>query len=396
MDRTALAFDPRDAAFRADPYAVYDLLRAAAPAFFWEPWGIWFLTRYEDCNALLRDPRLVHGEMNGSPPAEQRALFDLQRNWLLFKNPPDHTRLRRLVHAAFTPRMVERMRGQIAATTDRLLDRIAEAGRADLIADLAFPLPVTVIAGLLGVPATDQAQFHVWSRALAHSLDLTEDPAVYSRASSAAAELTAYLREIAAERRRAPQDDLLSALLAVEDQGGTLSEAELYATVTLLLVAGHETTVNLIGNGVLALLRHPDQLRELRAEPGLIKTAVEELLRFDSPVQATTRIAREDLVVCGQTVRAGQEVSLMLGAANHDPARFSDPHRLDLRRDPNPHLAFGSGIHYCLGAPLARLEGQIAIGRLVERMPRLALATDQPVYAGNFVLRGLTELPITV
>lgn len=397
MERLTAAFDPRDPAFRADPYPVYDLLRTAAPVLFWEPWGIWFLSRYDDCSAFLRDPRLVHGDMDAwTPPAEQQALFAMQRHWLLFKNPPDHTRLRRLVHTAFTPRMVERMRDQIVTTTDALLDGLEAAGGGDIVADLAFPLPVSVIAAMLGIPAADRAQFHAWSNALAHSLDLTEDPAVYARASEAASALTAYLQGIAAERRRRPGDDLLSALLAAEDEGGHLSADELYATIALLLVAGHETTVNLIGNGVLALLRHPEQLGQLRAAPELIRSAVEELLRFDSPVQATTRRAREDLIVGGQRIQAGQEVSFMLGAANHDPARFPDPHTLDLRRDPNQHLAFGGGIHYCLGAPLARMEGQIAIGRLVERMPGLALATDALLYRDNYVLRGLERLPVVL
>ncbi|MDQ5854280.1 MAG: cytochrome P450, partial [Chloroflexota bacterium] len=218
---------------------------------------------------------------------------------------------------------------------------------------------------------------------------------VYNRASRAAVALTAYLRTFIEQRRRQPQGDLLSALIMAEEGGGRLSEDELYATVALLLVAGHETTVNLIGNGVLALLRHPDQLRRLRDEPGLIRTAVEELLRYDSPVQATSRVARTDLEIGGHTIRAGQQVSFLLGAANHDPARFAAPERLDIGRDPNPHLAFGSGIHYCLGAPLARLEGQIAINTLVQRFPELALASERPGHRDNYVLRGLRRLQVT-
>ena len=207
--------------------------------------------------------------------------------------------------------------------------------------------------------------------------------------------LTDYLRTLAAYRRRQPQEDLLSALIAAEEGGGRLSEDELYATVALLLVAGHETTVNLIGNGMLALLRHPEQLQRLRQDPGLIRTAVEELLRYDSPVQATGRIASADLEIRGRTIRAGQQVTFLLGAANHDPAWFAHPERLDIGREPNPHLAFGSGIHYCLGAPLARLEGQIAIGRLVRRMPKLALVSEPPTYRDNFILRGLQSLAVT-
>ena len=388
-------FDPRSPAFRADPYPYYDMLRAAAPLFYWDAWDVWFFSRYDDCNALLRDARFGRGDAGYEVPAEQRALVDMQERWMLLKNPPDHTRLRGLVHKAFTPRIVEQMRSRIQAITDDLLDRAAGSGRADLIAALAYPLPVTVIAELLGIPAGDHDQFHAWSDDLARSLDLTEDPEVYNRASRSAETLTAYLREIIARRRRQPQDDLLSALIAAEEGGGHLTEDELFATCALLLVAGHETTVNLIGNGLLALLRHPDQLKRLRAEPTLIRPAIEELLRNDSPVQLTGRMALTDVELRGQKIRAGQQVVFLLGAANHDPARFADPHALDIAREPNPHLAFGSGIHYCLGAPLARLEGQIAIGTALRRFPNLALAGDAPAYRDNLTLRGLRSLPVT-
>jgi cytochrome P450 len=224
---------------------------------------------------------------------------------------------------------------------------------------------------------------------------LTDDPEVYNRASAAAVALTDYLREIIAHRRRQPQDDLLSALITAEEGEGRLSEEELYATCALLLIAGHETTINLIGNGLLALLCHPDQLNRLRQEPELIRTAVEELLRYDSPVQMTSRIAFEDMEIRGQKIRAGQEVAFMLGAANHDSERFANPHQLDLSREPNPHLSFGNGIHYCLGAPLARLEGQIALNTLLRRLPGLALVTKTPEYRDNYILRGLRSLPVT-
>jgi pimeloyl-[acyl-carrier protein] synthase len=395
MDITAQAFDPRSPAFRANPYPYYDMLRSAAPVLYWDVWGIWFLSRYDDCSALLRDSRLGHGEMGFEPPEEQRALFEMQGHWMLIKNPPDHTRLRGLVHKAFTPRIVEQMRGRIQAITDGLLDRVQAAGHADVIADLAYPLPVTVIAEMLSIPPEDHEQFHDWSDALAHSLDLTDDPQVYNRASHAAVELTKYLREIVARRRRQPGDDLLSALIEAEEGGGRLTEDELYATVALLLLAGHETTINLIGNGVLALLRNPDQLRRIRENPALIRPAIEELLRYDGPVQMTSRVALENLEIRGQTIRAGQQVAFLLGAANHDPERFAAPQKLDVGREPNQHLAFANGIHYCLGAPLARLEGQIAISALLGRMPELALATEAPEYRDNFVLRGLRSLPVT-
>lgn len=395
MTLAATAFDPRSPEFRTNPYPYYDMLRATGPVFYWGEWGIWFLSRHDDCSALLRDPRLGRGEMNGEPPEAQQALFEMQKRWMLLKNPPDHRRLRELVHKAFTPRRVEAMRDRIQAITDGLLDWVEGAGQADIIADFAYPLPVTVIAEMLSIPVGDQELFRDWSDALAHSLDLTDDPAVYNRASVAAEALTDYLREILAHRRRQPQDDLLSALITAEEGEGRLSEEELYATCALLLIAGHETTINLIGNGLLALLRHPDQLHRLRQEPALVRPAVEELLRYDSPVQMTSRIAFEDIEIRGQKIRAGQEVAFLLGAANYDPERFTTPHQLDISREPNPHLSFGSGIHYCLGAPLARLEGQIALNTLLRRLPDLALATETPEHRDNYILRGLRSLPVT-
>ena len=389
-----LDFDPRSPVFRSNPYPFYDMLRSFAPMFYWEAWGMWFLTRYDDCAALLRDARLGHYEGQYSFPESQRALVEMQKEWLLLKNPPDHTRLRGLVHKAFTPRMVEQMRQQVQTITDSLLDKIVAEGDGDLIAGLAYPLPVTVIAALLGIPAEDHDQFHVWSDALARSLDLTEVTEVYEKASAAAAELTDYLRRIVAQRRGHLRDDLLSALIAAEEAGDRLSEEELYATCALLLVAGHETTINLIGNGTLALLQNPEAWQQLQANPTLIKTAVEELLRYDSPVQMTSRMALEDMEIRGQTVRRGQQVAFLLGAANHDPERFAQPGTLDLSRDPNPHLAFGNGIHYCLGAPLARLEGQIAISTLLRRLPHLRLAAEASTYRDNYVLRGLESLKV--
>src|SRR5688572_8679519 len=370
---STIVFDPRSPHFRANPYPYYDQLHANAPILYWDTWGMWFLSRYDDCNTLLRDSRLGRGMMVIEPPEEQRALFEMQRHWMLLRNPPDHTRLRGLVHKAFTPRIVAQMRDQIQAITDSLLDRVQAAGRADIIADLAYPLPVNVIAEMLGIPARDHEQFRVWSDDLARSLDLTDDPEVYNRASRSAVALTNYLHEIVASRRRQPQNDLLSALIAAEEDGGRLSEDELYATCALLLIAGYETTINLIGNGLFALLRHPDQLHRLRQNPELIRPAIEELLRYDSPVQMTSRVALTDIELHGRTIHAGQEVAFLLGAANYDVQRFADPYRLDLSREPNPHLSFGSGIHYCLGAPLARLEGQIALSTLLRRLPNLAL-----------------------
>lgn len=389
----SIAFDPRDPDFRRNPYPYYDLLRTHAPIFFWEPWQLTFFSSYEDCSALLRDNRFGRGGRQ-EPPPEQAALDQMMSNWMLMLNPPDHTRLRGLVHKAFSPRMVEQLRGATRAITDELLDRVQPQGEMDLIADLAYPLPVTVIATMLGIPTADRDRFHAWSDALARSLDLTEEAAVYNRASVAAAEFTEYLRGLVASRRAQPSKDLVSALVAVEEAGEQLTEAELFGTCALLLVAGHETTINLIGNGALALLRNPEQLRLLQQQPNLARTAIEELLRFDGPVQMTGRTVLEDLTYKGRRFARGQEVALLLGAANYDPAVFNDPHRLDITREKNPHLTFGGGIHYCIGAPLARLEGQIAFETLLRRLPNLRLADDNPRYRDNFVLRGLEALPL--
>jgi len=269
----------------------------------------------------------------------------------------------------------------------------------DVIADLAYPLPVTVICEMLGVPAGDRDTFRQWSLDIARSLDailLPTDPEVVTRGNAARRALENYFRGLIAERRTRPQADLLTALIAAEEQGDTLSEGELLATCVLLLIAGHETTVNLIGNGLLALLRHPDQLRRLRDDPALIQTAVEELLRYDSPVQRSGRIPNTDVEIGGKTIPKGSLVSALIGAANRDPAQFPDPDRLDVGRSDNRHIAFGWGIHFCLGAPLARVEGQIAINTLLRRKSALALATESPQWRESSALRGLKALPVSL
>jgi cytochrome P450 len=388
-----ISFDPRMPEFRANPYPLYDMLRSAAPIFFWETWGLWFLTRYDDCNALLRDNRLGHGLFGEAPP-QQKPLWEMQSRWMLVLNPPDHTRLRSLAHKAFTPRTVARLRETIQHITDDLLDRVQDKGEMELIADLAYPLPVTVICELLGVPAADHDQFHGWSNAIARSLDLTDEEAVYNRASEAAVELTDYLDGLLTERRARPQQDLISALVAAEEAGDRLSKEELFATCSLLLIAGHETTINLIGNGTYALLQYPEQWEKLKADLELAETAVEELLRFDSPVQLTSRMVLQDMEYKGVAFARGANIAFLLGAANRDPEQFSDPATLDITRLNNRHLAFGGGIHYCLGAPLARLEGEIAFTTLARRMPNLQLATDMVAYRDNYTLRGLEALQV--
>jgi pimeloyl-[acyl-carrier protein] synthase len=398
-------FNPLAPEFQANPFSTYDMLRSSAPIFFLQDWNTWFLSRYDDCVAVLREARLGHEILNvmtreqlghQEPPPTHAAIDEMQSRWILLKDPPDHTRLRTLVHKAFTPRVIERLRESIQTLTDSLLDEAQEAGEMDIIEDLAFPVPVSVIADLLGVPTSDHKAFRRWSRAIAHTLELNTSEAMYVHASQATIEFSAYLHDLVAERRRAPREDMISALVAVEAEGDRLSEDEMIAMCILLLFAGHETTTNLIGNGMLALLRHPDQWRLLQQDPALPKTAVEELLRYDSPVQFTSRWVMEDIDYKGHLFRKGQQVATLLGAANRDPEQFANPNNLNITREDNHHLAFGNGIHFCLGAPLARLEGQIVIGTLARRFPNMQLVTDSPPYRDTFVLRGLQHLPVRV
>jgi cytochrome P450 len=381
--------------FREDPYPLYRYLHSAAPVQWNDVLGAWTLARYADVMVSLTDARFsADRTYQGEPEALEG--YQLAKS-MLVSDPPDHTRMRALVSKAFTPRMIEQLRPRIVSIVDELLDRIAAKPdrRFDLIGELAYPLPVLVIAELLGVPAEDREIFEEWSALLAASLDPLVSSDLMARVTQARDALHTYLRGIIAERRREPRADLISALVAVEERGDVLSEPELVVMCTLLLIAGHETTVNLIGNGMLALLRHPDQLAQLRDSPQLIGTAIEELLRFDSPVQMTGRIVSAPIELSGQALAAGDWVLLLLGAANRDPAQFPAPDQLDLARSPNPHVAFGRGIHFCLGAPLARIEGQIAIGALIRRFPELSLAGD-PIRRDQITLRGLKSLPVAV
>ncbi|HSL52708.1 MAG TPA: cytochrome P450 [Candidatus Deferrimicrobiaceae bacterium] len=391
-------FNPMDPEFVADPYPMYHRLRAEDPVHH-SPLGFWVLTRYPDVMAMLRDPRLIKEPIAAFvaarfgmavPPGLGLSMLD--------RDPPDHTRLRGLVSKAFTPRALEKLRPGIQQIVDGLLDEAAGRGSMDLIEEFAYPLPVRVICEMLGVPVQDHERFKAWGLDIARGLDaimLPPDSPVGQRSVSGRRALAEYFRELIAERRAAPREDMLAALIAAEEAGDKLNEEELLATCILLLVAGHETTVNLIGNGTLALLRHPDQLRKLRESPGLIGTAVEELLRFDGPVQRTARIPSEDITIGGQTIGKGEMVMPFLGAADRDPTQFPDPDRLDISRTDNRHIAFGMGIHFCLGAPLARMEGQIAINTLLARLPKLALATDRPQFRQSLTLRGLQALPVT-
>jgi cytochrome P450 PksS len=387
--------------FKADPYPFYARLRAESPVFRVElPTGqpAWLIARYDDVAAVLKDERFVKDKGNALSPEQAGrqpwvpALFKpLERN-MLDVDAPDHTRLRQLVHKAFTPRLVERLRERVEGLTEELIAAAQRRGRMDLIADYALPIPATIIAEMLGVPASDRHRFHRWSRVIVAS-----NPSGWGmvRAIPSAIGFLRYIRKLVQARRSTPRDDLASALVQAEEEGTRLNEDELVSIIFLLLIAGHETTVNLIGNGMLALLRHPDQMKRLRDEPGMIKVAVEELLRFDGPLAtATERYAREDVAVAETVIRRGELVYAVLASANRDERQFSDPDRLDLSREPNRHLAFGLGAHYCLGAPLARLEGQIAIGALVSRLPSIRMTHRQLRWRRGLVLRGLDALPV--
>jgi pimeloyl-[acyl-carrier protein] synthase len=393
-------FDPRLPEFHANPYPFYHALREKDPV-HQSPMGFWVLTRYDDVVTSLRDPR--YGRDGFAPLIEatygpETAKGNLPRS-MLMRDPPDHTRLRALVNKAFTPRVIEGMRAHIQAIVDRLLDKVQGARSMDVIDDLAYPLPVTVICEMLGVPLDDQDAIKGWSSDIARSLDaigLMADPDIVARGVAARRNLTEYFRRLLPERRQHPKADLLSLLIAVEEQGDKLNEGELLAMCLLLFIAGHETTVNLIGNGTLALLEHPDQMARFNDDPALIPSAIEELLRYDSPVQWTARITTASVELGGREIPSGSMIIAAIGAANRDPSHFSDPDRLDIARADNRHVSFGFGIHFCLGAPLARVEGQIALGTLLRRMPDLALQTGATLdWRESSALRGLKGLPVT-
>jgi pimeloyl-[acyl-carrier protein] synthase len=392
-----ISFNPMDAEFLANPYPTYHRLRTEDPVHH-SPLDFWVLTRYDDVVAVLRDPRFIKEPLAAFVAARFGVAVPAGMGLsMLDRDPPDHTRLRSLVSKAFTPRVVEGLRPRIQRMVDDLITRAERAGSMDLIEEFAYPIPVNVICEMLGVPIEDHERFKGWSLDIARGLDsvlLPPESDIPRRSGAARHALSDYFLGLIAERRAAPRGDLLSALIAAEEAGDKLSEAELVATCNLLLIAGHETTVNLIGNGTLALLRHPEELRRLRDNPGLIASAVEELLRYDGPVQRTARIASTDVTIGDRSIPKGAMVMPFIGAADRDPAGFPEPDRLDLARADNRHIAFGLGIHFCLGAPLARVEGQIAIGTLVRRLPKLALEVAQPEYRQSLTLRGLKALPV--
>ncbi len=395
---TTALFSP---AMLVDPYPTYDELRRTDPVHWHEPFGAWVLTRYDDVVAATHDPRLRSDRAGGmgerAVRAELQPLFEVIGAQMNITNPERHHRLRALVAKVFTPRAVDALRPAVEAMVGELLDRLPEQGRFDVIADLAFPLPARVIARLLGLETDELEQLKRWSddfSAIFGTDPSAVTPEQYQRALQSTHELTTFFRAEFDKRRASPGDDLLSLLVQADIDGDRLSETELIANANLLLAAGHETTTHLIGNGLLALLRHPDQLQLLLDDPSLIPNAIEEFLRYDGTVQFMYREAGEDLTIGGRLVRKGQLVYLMFAAANRDPARFPDPDRLDVRRRPDVHLAFGHGPHVCLGAALARMEAHVAFTALLGRCSGLRLTGESLEYQDNLELRGLKALPV--
>jgi cytochrome P450 len=388
-----------DPQYYADPYPALRQLREDDPVHR-SAMGPWLLTAYSDCQEVLRDPGFLRDKTHSrqdSPFEEPRDFFErMRRTWMVYRDPPYHTRLRQLFIASFTPRMVQGLGRHIEDLVTALLDRGAEAGSMEVVSDLAFPLPVAVIAELLGVPASDRQLFRAWSRDLALGFELGAPDHEAERANRAAMAFHEYVADLIAERRRVPREDLLSALLAAERAGEPIGAEAMVSNCVLLLFAGHETASNFLSNGLLALLDHPDQMERLRYNAGLMKTAIEELLRFEPPLQIAVRFPSESVRIRGREIPRGEAVAPLLGAANRDPAAFEDPECLDLFRPrTNPVLTFGAGIHYCLGAPLARFEGQIVFSQLLARFPALRLADGfRREYRETMTFRALRTLPV--
>lgn len=394
-------------AFINNPYPIYDRLQKEGRIHFQasyqkdEP-DRWFLSHYDDIVSLLKDKRLGREGMGASPdkstsiPGAYKALIEMNQGVMLYRDPPDHTRLRSLVNKAFTPAMVRRLRPNIEQICDELLNTIEEKQNVDFIADLAMPLPVMVISDMLGVPTEDRHLIKDWSHALARTLEPGATLADDTEGMKSGMAFIQYLRRIFEQRKQNPQEDLISALLQVEEEGEKLSRSELYATCMLLLAAGHETTTNLIGNGLFTLWQHPDALTQLRHNLEEIPSAVEEVLRFEPPIQRTGRVAHENMELHGEQIKKGQIVVTLLAAANRDPTQFANPDTFDIFRKPNRHIGFGMGIHYCLGAPLARLEGEIVLRKLFTRFPHLEIDVSNPEWNEMVVFRGLKSLHGTV
>lgn len=401
---TLSSFDPTSLSFIANPYPVYSDLRALGPIHYHAPSNLWLVPRHADVTALLRDRRFgrtylhiaTHTEM-GRPdePAEHAPFWHVIRNGMLDREPPDHTRLRNLVSKAFTPRTIERLRPRIHEIVDKLVNDAEDRREFDFLTTLAEPLPVTVIAELLGIPENDHHQLRPWSSDICGMYELHPSDATAQKAVAACIEFGDYLRSLSRDRRANPRDDLISALAQVTLAGDRLTEDALIGTCVLLLNAGHEASVNAAGNGLCALFRYPEQLERLRTDLSLIPRAIDELLRFDTPLQLFERWVLEDVNICGICIPKGAELGLLFGSANRDSAVFDHPDSLDISRDPNPHVSFGAGIHFCLGAVLAKLEAQILFETMLRRLPRMQLVAE-PVWKPSYIIRGLEALFVRV
>src|SRR5271156_1150348 len=367
-------------------------------------WGAWAIFSHAECSSIAKDPRLSAKRAQQMlallPPGSQSEFRELARMlnlWLIFMDAPEHTRLRKLLNKGFSPAAIEGLRPQVEAIVDEMLKPLQHGAEVDLMREFANPMPVRIILEMLGIPQELRDTFVNWSRAIAvfrGSPDRTVEQA--REAQDALVDLTEFFRQTVAERRRNKGNDLISLLIDIEEEGEVLTEEELYAQCIALLFAGHETTRNLIGNGMYTLLKHPQETAELREKPEMIRAAVEEILRYESPVQFTARVLKEDIEVCGQRIPKRWSILCMLGAANRDPKQFKEPDQLNLKRLNNQHLAFGAGSHFCIGNQLARLEGQIALLNLVQRFPEMKLSGDKPEWAATFGLRGLMTLPVTM
>ncbi|MFE9607939.1 cytochrome P450 [Streptomyces sp. NPDC006012] len=397
-------FDPWDPAFLADPYPAYAELRARGRVLHYGPTDQWLVPHHADVSALLRDRRLgrtyqhrfTHEDFGRTaPPPEHEPFHTLNDHGMLDLEPPDHTRIRRLVSKAFTPRTVQRLKPYVHGLADELVSALVAAGGGDLLAEVAEPLPVAVIAEMLGIPQADRAQLRPWSADICGMYELNPSEEAAARAVRASVEFSEYLLGLIAARRREPGEDLISGLIAAHDEGDRLTEQEMVSTAVLLLNAGHEATVNATVNGWWALFRNPDQLAALRADRSLVPSAVEELMRYDTPLQLFERWVLDEIEIDGTTIPRGAEIALLFGSANHDPAVFEAPGRLDLGRKDNPHISFSAGVHYCIGAPLARIELAASMTALLEKAPTLALAAE-PERKPNFVIRGLERLSVTL
>ncbi|WP_200307641.1 cytochrome P450 [Streptomyces adelaidensis] len=399
-----LAFDPWNPDFVADPYPAYAELRAQGRVRYFEPTDQWLVPHHADVSALLRDRRLGRTYQHRftyedfgrtAPPPEHEPFHTLNDHGMLDLEPPDHTRIRRLVSKAFTPRTVERLKPYVEELAGELVTALVAAGGGDLLTDVAEPLPVAVIAEMLGIPESDRAPLRPWSADICGMYELSPSQETAKRAVRASVEFSEYLQELIAHRRAEPGEDLISGLIAAYDEGDRLTEQEMISTCVLLLNAGHEATVNATVNGWWALFRNPDQLAALRADHSLVPCAVEELMRYDTPLQLFERWVLDDIEIDGTTIPRGAEIAMLFGSANHDPSVFTAPEKLDLTRKENPHISFSAGIHYCIGAPLARIELAASMTALLRKAPTLTLGAE-PARKPNFVIRGLEGLRVAV